>query len=69
MMLKEVGATSLIGKVNNALLAPDWYQQLNERQLAAYVRYQYIRLKEGVIDWNAPAHTRKRMKWDGGKDA
>lgn len=68
MMLKEVGATSLIGKVNNALLAPDWYQQLNERQLAAYVRYQYIRLKEGVIDWNAPAHTGKRLKWDGGKD-
>lgn len=69
MMLKEVGGISQIGRVDQLLLAPDWYQQLTERQLAAYVRYQFIRLHDGVNDWDSPTHTKYRLKWDGGKDA
>lgn len=49
-------------------LAHDWHLRLSPDTLAAYIRYQFIRLYENVHDWEAPAHNRKRTQWDGGKD-
>ena len=49
-------------------LTPNWHLSLNDHQLAAYIRYQFIRLHEKVWDWNEPAHNRTRARWDGGKD-
>lgn len=69
MTLKEVGGIFQTEKVSDSLLSPDWYRQLTDHQLVAYIRYQYIRIKESVLDWDAPAHTRIRHKWDGGKDS
>jgi hypothetical protein len=50
------------------LAHPDWYKRLTETQLAAYIRYQFVYLSEHVLDWDDPAHTRKRSHWDGGTD-
>lgn len=50
-------------------LAPDWHLQLNNNQLAAYLRYQFVRFYENEWDWDASVHNRKRANWDGGKDA
>lgn len=68
MTLKEVGGIYQTANFKNALLSPDWHLELSNVQAAAYVRYQYIRLNEHVIDFDAPAHTQIRRKWDGGKD-
>jgi hypothetical protein len=64
MTLREAGAT-----VTETNLAPDWHLQLDNHQLAAYLRYQFIRHYENVLDWDDPAHNRRRTNWDGGKDA
>jgi hypothetical protein len=48
---------------------PDWHLRLSPQQLAAYVRYLFIALKENAYDVDSPAHNRKRFKWDGGTDA
>lgn len=50
------------------LAHPGWYKRLTETQLAAYLRYQFVYLSEHVLDWDDPAHTRKRPHWDGGSD-
>ncbi len=49
-------------------LAPNWYARLEKDQLAAYIRYQYLRYSENEWDWDAPVHSRRRATWDGGKD-
>lgn len=64
MMRNGVGAA-----VAARELAPSWHVRLSPEQLAAYVRYQFIRLYENEHDWDAPAHNRKRSHWDGGKDS
>lgn len=46
----------------------DWYRELTDEQLMAYIRYLFIYFREGAIDWDAPAHTVRRPHWDGGKD-
>lgn len=51
------------------LLAYDWHKSLNVAQLAAYVRYQYIRLRDNCWDWDDEAHSRTRKTWDGGQDS
>jgi len=68
MTLKEVGGIFQTEKFDTALLSSNWYHQLTEHQLAAYIRYQYIRFKDGVADWDSPTHNTRRFKWDGGKD-
>lgn len=69
MTLKEVGGIFQIENFDTALMSPDWHLQLTDTQLAAYVRYQFIRLNEHVIDFDASAHTQVRLKWDGGRDS
>jgi hypothetical protein len=64
MTPKEVGVA-----VAARELAPDWHTRLSPKQLAAYIRYQFIRLHENEHDWDAPAHNRRRTHWDGGKDS
>jgi hypothetical protein len=64
MTPKEVG-----GAVATRDLALDWHTRLSLQQLAAYIRYQFIRLHENEQDWDAPAHNRRRTHWDGGKDS
>lgn len=64
MQPKNLGATI----TRNDLIDPDWHKVLNDRQLGQYIRYHYIRLREGVINWENDAQTRTRKKWDGGKD-
>lgn len=66
MMLKEIGAISRTMNHDAEILKPDWYRQLSDEQLMAYIRYQFIRLKEHVIDLDSPAHTQHRLQWDGG---
>lgn len=51
-----------------ALLSHDWFRRLTQSQLEAYLRYLFIYMREGVKDWDTPAHTRPRVHWDGGKD-
>jgi hypothetical protein len=68
MTLKEIGGTYQTVTADDELLTANWYEQLTDVQLTAYVRYQFIRLKERVIDWNTPAHSRPRPNWDGGED-
>jgi len=53
---------------NGPPLDPEWYRQLSDKQLAAYVRYLFIYFCEGTIDWDADAHTIDRPHWDGGRD-
>lgn len=65
MKLQGVGARR---RAAEALLSHDWFQQLEQNQLEAYIRYLFIYLREGVKDWDSPAHTRPRPHWDGGKD-
>lgn len=50
------------------LLNSNWYESLSLPQLVAYIRYQFIYLNERVVDWDAPAHARRRPNYDGGKD-
>jgi hypothetical protein len=54
--------------VESPLLAHDWYKNLSDKQLLAYIRYQYIYLKDNAIDWDAPQQIRHRPMYDGGKD-
>jgi hypothetical protein len=68
MTHNAVGAIAEAVEPHDALLAHDWYTQLNTEQLAAYMRYQFIYLNEAAVDWDARAHTVKRPAWDGGKD-
>jgi hypothetical protein len=49
-------------------LTPDWHLSLTDHQLAAYIRYQFIRHHEKITDWNDPAHNKTRPRWDGGTD-
>lgn len=66
MKLHEVGGKET--SVNPAYLEHDWYRQLSTTQLAAYIRYLFIALKENAYDPDSPAHKRRRSKWDGGTD-
>jgi hypothetical protein len=66
MTRKEVGVATLS---DEELLSPNWHRQLNKTQLAAYVRYQYVRYSTGVVDWEDAEHTRRRSSWDGGTSA
>jgi hypothetical protein len=50
-------------------LSPDWHLTLQAHQLTAYLRYQFVRHYENEPDWDAPVHNRRRVSWDGGKDA
>ncbi|NDD52379.1 hypothetical protein EBZ39_00615 [bacterium] len=54
--------------IDHPLLNYDWHRNLQPAQLAAYIRYQYIWQKDNAVDWDSPAHTRRRPNWDGGKD-
>jgi hypothetical protein len=63
MTLSEVGAMPA-----EEILQYNWHASLTADQLAAYVRYQFIRLNENVSDWDARAHSRRRRVWDGTKD-
>lgn len=65
MKLQEVGEQR---RDETGLLSHNWYRRLNSEQIEAYLRYAFIYLREGVADWDTPAHTRKRVHWDGGKD-
>lgn len=51
-----------------ALSSPEWFQDLTQSQLEAYIRYLFIYMREGVADWDTPAHADHRPHWDGGKD-
>ena len=64
MKLQEVGD---VRQTDTSLFLPDWHENLNFAQLAAYIRYEYIRLQEAVFDWDSPAHSRPRPYWDGGR--
>lgn len=63
MMPKEAGAVQ-----EQIELAPNWHLSLEKHQLAAYIRYQYIRHFDNEWDWDGSAHSRRRVTWDGGKD-
>lgn len=65
MTLKEAGAAGL----KETDQQPDWHLQLTNTQLAAYVRYQFIRHYDNEADWDNPAHSRRKVHWDGGKDS
>ena len=62
MTLKEAGA------VQELTESPNWYTQLSDKSLAAYVRYQFVRLYSNECDWDAADHRRQRAHWDGGVD-
>lgn len=66
--MTRAGAGGAVAEIDSPLLAHDWYRDLTPAQLAAYVRYQFIYLSEKIIDWDAPAHVRRRPYWDGGED-
>lgn len=65
MQPKSLGATL----TRNDLLDPDWHKQLNEKQLGAYIRYQYLRLLNDDCDWDGERQRKKLGKWDGGRDS
>ena len=69
MMLKETGAISPTMTRDFDILKPDWHTRLTDKQLMAYIRYQFIRLKEHVIYLDSPAHTHRRPNWDGGENS
>lgn len=69
MKLSEVGGSPASDDpADDRLLDPRWHERLNDEQLAAYLRYQFIYLSENAIDWDSPPHARRRTHWDGGKD-
>lgn len=59
---------NVVGESNETLTA-DWFRGLNTDQRAAYVRYQYYREHDRVIDWDLPPHSISIPKWDGGRSA
>jgi hypothetical protein len=63
MRLQEVGG---LADTDDVILDPEWYRALTTKQLAAYVRYLFIYMQEGVADWDLPAHADARPYWDGG---
>lgn len=63
MRLQEVGAPA---SRDNRYLDYEWYRQLDQSQLEAYIRYLFIALNENAYDLDSPAHRNKRVKWDGG---
>lgn len=65
MQPKSLGATA----APNDLISPWWHRALSEKQLAAYIRYQYLRLSSGDPDWDSTAHIKKLTRWDGGRDS
>lgn len=65
MKRNEAGAAVLV----ETDLTPNWHLQLDKHQLVAYLRYQFVRYYENEWDWDAPVHNRKRVAWDGGRDA
>lgn len=62
---KSLGATL----TRNDLLNPEWHKKLTEKQLGAYIRYQYLRLLNDDFDWEGERHRKKLGKWDGGRDS
>lgn len=66
MKLQEVGEQR---QDETGMLSHDWFLRLNAEQIEAYIRYLFIYMREGVADWDTPAHARKRPHWDGGKDS
>lgn len=60
---------SEVGAVLDPISSPEWHRELTDAQLAAYIRYQYIKRYENEWDWDSPAHNRPRIHWDGGKDS
>jgi hypothetical protein len=64
MTHNAVGVTTL----DSPLLRADWHKNLTPKQLAAYIRYQFIWLKDNAVDWDSRAHSVRRPKWDGGTD-
>lgn len=71
MRLQEVGGRSndLTQMRVAQYLNPHWHRSLSPRSLQAYVRYLFIARKEGLYNWEDPAHTRHRPLWDGGRDS
>lgn len=65
MKLNEAGA-AVATEID---LGPDWHLQLTKTQLAAYLRYQFVRYYEHEWDWDEPVHNRRRTSWDGGQDS
>lgn len=69
MRLQEVGGLT---DSNDAYLfdslQSSWHSRtLTPAQIAAYIRYLFIYLQEGVADWDSPEHTNPRRHWDGGR--
>ncbi|NDD52691.1 hypothetical protein EBZ39_02220 [bacterium] len=63
---------SVVGELNEnsqKFLDPAWHRNLTELQLAAYIRYQFIRISEHALSWDSIAQSRRRPHWDGGTDA
>lgn len=67
MRLQGVGGRKSVDD-DAVYLAHDWYRDLSDQQLAAYVRYLFIYFREGTIDWDSSAHADRRPHWDGGTD-
>jgi hypothetical protein len=63
------GISTIEQRNDSSSLSHDWYRELSPKQLAAYVRFQFIYLNERAADWDSRAHTRRRPRWDGGEDA
>jgi hypothetical protein len=53
----------------NALLSPDWYKELTQKQLAAYIRHAYIWRQYGPTTLEGSEQFKKVTRWDGGTDA
>jgi hypothetical protein len=66
MKLQEVGGRR---QEETELLSHDWFERLTLPQLEAYIRYLFIYMREGVKDWDSPAHSKPRVHWDGGTDS
>lgn len=64
MTLQEVGE---MPQIDASVLSAHWHEALSLDQLAAYIRYCFIRLQENAYDWDSPPHTRPRPHWDGGR--
>jgi hypothetical protein len=64
MKLNEAGA-AVIKETDRT---PVWHLTLTDHQLAAYLRYQFIRHYEREPDWDEPVHRKRKAHWDGGQD-
>jgi|688.fasta_scaffold213822_2 hypothetical protein len=66
MTLSVAGGTHDDAKI---LLSPDWYKQLNLKQLSAYVRHAYVWRQYGSTSFDSSAQFKHVNRWDGGTDA